>query len=174
MSDRIDGYAQALVSVARAEGNLESTRAQLADVARAVDGSDELRASLSNNLLPAAVRAQIVDDILANKASDTTRALVGMIVSAGRGGELSAIVDSFVRQVAADDGRRVATVRSAAPLTAEQQQRLAKALSAQAGGAVELDVIVDPSLVGGVVTALGDTVIDGSLRTRLGRLHEAF
>ena len=173
MSDRIDGYAQALVSVARAEGNLEATRSQLADVARMVDGSDELRASLSNNLLPAAVRGQIVDDILAGKASDTTRALVGMIVSAGRGGELTAIVNSFVQQVASGAGHQVATVRTASALTADQQQRLTRALSARVGFPVELEMVIDPTLVGGIVTSLGDTVIDGSLRTRLSQMHEA-
>ena len=54
-ADRISGYADALLSVARAEGDLDTTRTQLRDVARAVEGNDELRASLANNLLPARV-----------------------------------------------------------------------------------------------------------------------
>ena len=173
MSERIEGYARALVAVAEAEGDVEVIRSELAAVARAIEANDELRASVSNNLLPAAVRGQIVDDILANKASDTTRALVGMIVSAGHGGDLSAIVDAFTRQVAGGLGRRVATVRSAVPLTDDQKARLVKALSARAGGDVQLDTIVDPSVVGGVVTTLGDVVIDGSLKARLNQMREA-
>ncbi len=172
-ADRNAGYADALLAVARAEGNLETTRSQLGDVARAVDANEELRSSLSNNLLPAATRGQIVDDILAGKASDTTRALVGMIVSAGRGGDLSAIVSAFASAAAASSGSRVAVVRSAVALTEDQKARLSQALGAQAGGPIELENIVDPEVIGGAVTTIGDTVIDGSLRTKLNQLHDA-
>jgi F-type H+-transporting ATPase subunit delta len=172
-TDRITGYAEALLSVARAEGNLDTTRSQLRDVARAVQGNDQLRTSLANNLLPAATRAQIVDDILGGKASDTVRALVGMVVAAGRGGELTDIVQAFGDRAASASGNRVAVVRSAVPLTDDQQARLAQALTASAGGPVELENIVDPDLIGGAVTTIGDTVIDGSLRTKLNQMHEA-
>ena len=173
MSEHIEGYAQALLAVARADGSLEKTKEQLSDVARTVESNDDLRSTLSDNLLPAAVRGQIVDDILANKTSDTTRALVGMIVSAGKGADLSAIVSSFVAQAAGGDGRRVATVRSAVALTDDQKQRLAAALSKREGVDVELVTVLDPTVVGGAVTTMGDTVIDGSLRTRLDKMRDA-
>jgi len=172
-SDRVDGYAQALLSVARAEGNVDGIRSQLNDVARAVAGNEELRASLTNNLLPAATRVQIVDDILGGKSSDVVRGLVGMIVSSGRGSELGEIVDGFVNAAAASSGKRVATVRSAVALSDDQKTRLAHALSSSAGGPVELENIVDPDVVGGAVTTIGDTVIDGSVRTRLNQMREA-
>lgn len=172
-SDRVDGYAQALLSVARAEGNVDGIRSQLTDVARAVAGNEDLRASLANNLLPAATRVQIIDDILAGKSSDVVRSLVGMIVSAGRGSELGEIVDSFVNAAAAASGKRVATVRSAVALSEDQKVRLAHALGSSVGGPVELENIIDPDVVGGAVTTIGDTVIDGSLRTRLNQMREA-
>lgn len=172
-SDRVDGYAQALLSVARAEGDVEGIRSQLTDVARAVAGNDDLRVSLTNNLLPAATRTQIVDDILRGKSSDAVRGIIGMIVAAGRGAELGEIVEAFVQAAAAASGKRVATVRSAVALSEDQKTRLAHALSASAGGPVELENIVDPEVVGGAVTTIGDTVIDGSLRTRLNQMREA-
>ena len=172
-ADRVAGYADALLAVARAEGRLETARSELREVARAVEGSDELRSALSNNLLPAANRAQIVDDVLGGKSSDITRALVGMIVTAGRGGELSDIVDAFAEAAAAASGNRVAVVRSAVALTEDQKVRLTQALSASAGTQVELENIVDPELIGGAVTTIGDTVIDGSLRTKLNQMHDA-
>ena len=72
----VQGYADALLAVATAEGDLANTTTQLLDVARAVEGNEELRSSLSNNLLPSAVRGQIVSDLLANKATITVQALV--------------------------------------------------------------------------------------------------
>lgn len=172
-ADRIAGYAEALLSVARAEGNVETTRSELRDVARAVEGNDELRSALANNLLPAATRGQIVDDLLGGKASDTVRALVGMVVASGRGSELGDIVSSFVDKAASASGNRVAVVRSAVALTDDQKTRLAQALAASTGSSVELENIVDPEVIGGAVTTIGDTVIDGSLRTKLNQMHEA-
>jgi F-type H+-transporting ATPase subunit delta len=167
------GYAQALLAVARAEGNVETTRNQLGDIARAFEANDELVATLGNNLLPVASRLQIVDDLLSGKATDTVRALVGMVVSAGRGGEFASIVDEFRAAAAAAGGKRVATVRTAVPLTDDQKSRLAHALSTSIGSAVELENIVDPEVVGGAVTTIGDTVIDGTVRTRLNKLRDA-
>ncbi|MCB1259187.1 MAG: ATP synthase F1 subunit delta, partial [Acidimicrobiales bacterium] len=70
--------------------------------------------------------------------------------------------------------RSVAEVRSAVELSEEQRTRLASALSAKLGRDVDVVVVVDPSVVGGLVTQVGDTVIDGSVRTRLAQLKEAF
>lgn len=171
--DAHTGYAEGLLAIAKAEGDVDTTKSQLADVARAISGNEELRSTLSNNLVPAAVRGQIVDDLLAGKSTDVVRAIVGMIIGAGRGGQLNEIVQSFIGLAASSLGREVATVRSAVALTDAQQTQLAAALKQKTGADVELQVVVDPSVVGGAVTTIGDTVIDGSLRTRLAQMREA-
>ncbi len=169
----VQGYADALLAVASSEGDLANTKAQLLDVARAVDGNEELRSSLSNNLLPSAVRGQIVSDLLANKASTTVQALVSLIVTGGKGAQLGEIVNAFAANAATAGGKNLAVVRTAVPLSDSQRTRLAAALASTAGGEVEIQEEIDPSVVGGVVTTIGDTVIDGSLRTRLNQIREA-
>jgi F-type H+-transporting ATPase subunit delta len=169
----VQGYADALLAVASSDGDLASTKAQLLDVARAVEGNEELRSSLSNNLLPSAVRGQIVSDLLANKASTTVQALVSLIVTAGKGAQLGEIVNTFAANAASASGKNLAIVRTAVPLSDSQRTRLATALASTAGGEVEIQEEIDPSVVGGVVTTIGDTVIDGSLRTRLNQIREA-
>jgi F-type H+-transporting ATPase subunit delta len=67
----------------------------------------------------------------------------------------------------------VAEVRSAVNLTADQRERLVEALNAATGKQVALKVIVDPSVMGGIVAQAGDAVIDGSVRHRLGQLKQA-
>jgi len=166
-------YADAIHSIASAEGNLAGTRAELSAFSSAVQSNGELRSSLANNLLPAETRNGIIDDLLKGKASNTTRAIIGMIVSAGRGGDLSQIVDAFASKAASASGNRLAVVRSAVPLSADQQARLSAALAQQAGGPVELQTEIDPTVVGGVVTTLGDVVIDGSVRSRINKMREA-
>lgn len=173
MSDQITGYADALLAVARADGNVAGVKSELVAVSNAIEGNEELRQSLSNNLLPASTRNQILDDILQNKVTDTTRALAGMIISAGKGSAFGEIVNSFVSRSASAGGAQVATVRSAVALTEDQKTRLSQALKTSTGNDVELQVVVDPSVVGGAVTTIGDTVIDGSLRTRLNQMRDA-
>lgn len=174
MSDRITNYAQAMLAVAEAEGSVDEVSDELFRFARALDGNDELRSALTDQRIEASRRQQIVEDLLGGRASATTVGLVSMAVGAGRAGELSKIADKVVELGASRRGREVALVRSAVPLTDEQQQRLTDALVRAHGGELDVRVQVDPTIVGGIVTQIGDTVMDGSVRTRLAQLRDAF
>jgi len=66
----------------------------------------------------------------------------------------------------------VAEVRTAFPLDASQQSRLAEALGKATNRKVTVKVIIDPTVLGGIVARVGDTVIDGSVRSRLEQLRE--
>jgi F-type H+-transporting ATPase subunit delta len=167
MADRIDGYVTALFEVAKAEGNLDEVEDELFRFARSLESSDELRTALMDDLVPVARRQAIVEDLFGARASTTTTALVSFVVGAGRGRDLPAIVGRLVERAAAEKDKELAEVRSAIALTDDQQQRLAAALANATGKQVEVKVIVDPSVLGGMVATVGDTVIDGSVRTRL-------
>ena len=106
-------------------------------------------------------------------ASRTT-ALVSMVVGAGRGRELPEIINKLVEKIAQSSNKVVAEARTAVNLTDDQRQRLAAALSAATGKAVEVKVIVDPRVLGGIVAQIGDSVIDGSVRHRLEQLRKTF
>jgi len=171
MSDnRIDGYARALFEVARAEGNIDEVEDELFRFARSYESSDALRNALTDEKIPAAKRQAIVEDLLGGKATSTTTQLISMVVGAGRGRDLPAIVDKLVARASSSKNLEVAEVRTAVPLTDEQQTRLAAALTNATGKAVNLKVVVDPSVIGGLVATVGDTVIDGSVRTRIDQL----
>ena len=93
--------------------------------------------------------------------------LLGFLVDQGRGKDLPKIVEAL-SEVAADQRRkRLAEVRSAVPLRAEQRTKLQDALSKATGTDVEVKVIVDPAVIGGVVARVGDQVFDGSIRRKL-------
>lgn len=172
--DRTSAYARAMFDVARAEGDIARIGDELFRFARALEGSDELRTALIDPHLPASRRQQIVEDLLGGRAEPATISLVSMAVGTGRGRELPSIIDSLVQMSAAESNKAVAEVRSAVELTAEQRGRLADAIQQATGKQVEVKVVVDPSVLGGVVTTVGDTVIDGSVRTRLEQLKQSF
>jgi F-type H+-transporting ATPase subunit delta len=172
--DRTRTYASALLDVARAEGALGEVEDELFRFARLLESNDELRTALTDQALPASRRQQIVEDLLGGRANPITTALVSMVVGIGRARDLAAIIDELVKLSAAEAKREVAEVRSAVELTDDQKQRLAAALEAATGKHVELKVIVDPTVLGGIVAQVGDTVIDGSVRTGLSQLKTVF
>jgi F-type H+-transporting ATPase subunit delta len=171
--DRALAYAEALFAVARAEGTLDEVEDELFRFSQTLRGNDELRNALTDANIPAARRQQIVEDLLGGKASPTTVALVSMVVGTGRARQLPSIIERLVEMSAAEANKEVAEVRTAVPLTDDQRDRLAKALEDATGKQVEVKVVVDPSVLGGIVAQVGDTVIDGSVRRRLDQLKNA-
>jgi F-type H+-transporting ATPase subunit delta len=171
MSDnRIEGYSRALFEIARAEGTLDEVEDELFRFARSYESSDELRNALTDDQIPAAKRQSIIEDLLGGKATGTTTQLVSMVVGSGRARDLPAIIDKLVARASSAKNLEVAEVRTAVALTADQQARLQAALVNATGKQVNLKVVVDPSVIGGVVATVGDTVIDGSVRTRIDQL----
>ncbi len=171
-TNRVEAYARAFLGIAAAEGRPGDVEDDLFRFARALEANDELRAALVDRSVPAERRIAVVESLMGGKASPASVGLVSMVVGADRGGDLSAIVDRFLELSAAERSREVAEVRSAVPLDEPLRQRLEQALSASTGKQVEVKVIVDPSVLGGVVARIGDTVIDGSVRRRLEQLKE--
>src|SRR5438105_12789264 len=159
--DRINSYAEAMFGVARAEGTIDEVEDELFRFARALEGSDELREALTDPHIPASRRQQIVEDLLGRRATSVTTALVLMVVGIGRGRDLPAIIGSLVQKAAAANDRAVAEVRTTVELSAAQRERLAQAINKATGKVVELKVIIDPTVLGGVITTIGDSVIDG-------------
>ena len=89
----------------------------------------------------------------------------------GRIQELPKLAAEFRRLDNERKGITHATATSASPLTKDEVAALARRLEEYTGGRVELDVQVDPSLLGGLVVRVGDRLIDGSVRSRLERLR---
>ena len=171
-ADRVEAYATALFAVALAEGSLETVEEELFRVARTFEGNDDLRSTLTDEAIPVERRQGIVEDLLGERASPVTTALVSFVVGAGRARDLPAIVDKLVEQAAQQRSEAVAEVRSAIPLDDDQRERLAEALGNATGMQVSIKAVVDPSILGGIVAEIGDTVIDGSVRHRLEQLRE--
>jgi len=114
----------------------------------------------------------VVEELMGGRALDVSSALAAFVAGVGRAGDLPAIVDRFVAKAAHEREREIAEVRSAVALDDQQRDRLAQALSKATGKEVEVKVVVDPKVLGGLVATVGDTVIDGTVRHRLDQLRE--
>jgi len=169
--DGIDVAATAAeVAAADRTSDLDSLEDDVFRFERIVDANPQLRSALSDRRAPASARAALVHALLDDKASVAAVRLVTAAVADLRGRSLETALTEVQALVAALQDRVVAVVRIAAPLTPEQRARLQDELSRTVGHTVQLNVIEDPTVIGGFVAEIGDTVIDASIASRL---HEA-
>ncbi|MGH3363053.1 MAG: F0F1 ATP synthase subunit delta [Nocardioides sp.] len=139
---------------------------ELFAVRRLIDTHPELRSALSDQSRSAADRTGLLHGLLDGKTLPATTLLVGEAISGGHGTVDSTLEDYLVLAAAALD-EAVATVHAARELTPQEQDRLVAALSKQYGTQVQLHVVVDPDLVGGMRVQIRDDVIDGTVAGRL-------
>ena|ERR687892_2720304 len=168
----IHGYAEALFRVVRAEGELDRVEDELYRFGKTLETNHELKQALSDQTLEKGQRVKILEELLGDKVSEHTLGLLTFIVSQGRARHLPQILEEVSELAAEARNSVVAEVRTAIPLDGEQRKKLAEALSKATGKRVEVKVLVDPSVIGGVVAKVGDTVIDGTIKHRLEQLRE--
>lgn len=168
----VEEYARALLAVAEAEGELADVEEELYRFGKAVEREPGLRDALTDPALPAERKRAVVEELLGRKASRHTVNLLGFLIDQGRARDLPKIVEALTELAAEQRRKVVAEVRSAVPLDEERRERLARALSRATGKDVELRVLVDPAVIGGVVARVGDQVFDGTIRHRLQQARE--
>lgn len=171
-TERIDGYATAVLERIPGERELGNIEDELFRFMRVVDGSDELRAALTDRSVPVDARHGIVTDLLQARATAASVSLAAYTTHVGRPRDYVDLLAHIVDRVAAENNRRLAEVHAPVDLDEEQRRQLAAALARVVGRDVEVRVTVDPSVLGGFVATIGDTVVDGSARHRLELLKE--
>ncbi len=169
--NRVSGYAAAVFEEVTV-GELEEIEDQLFRFARTVENSRPLRHALGDRDLPVSRRQQVISQLMGDQVLPATQRLAAYAVRGGRARDIVATLDSLVVDAARARGWRVARVQSADDVDGDQRRSLSDALAQLAGNPVELQVTIDPSLLGGVVVQVGDLLVDGSARHRLDELKE--
>jgi F-type H+-transporting ATPase subunit delta len=168
----VKGYAQALFVVAEAEGELDRVEDELYRFGKAVESQPKLREALTDPSMPVERKRAVIEEILSDRASRHTTTLLGFLVEQGRAKDLPKIIQALAEVAAEQRRKAMAEVVSAVPLDDQRRDKLVKALSKATGRDVELKVLVDPSLVGGIVARVGDQVFDGSVKRKLDLARE--
>jgi F-type H+-transporting ATPase subunit delta len=157
---------RALFGAAQLVGKLDQVEEELFRFGRAVAADSELRAALDDRNAPVAIRQQLVADLLGRKADAITVKLAQRGVASTRRA-FEPTLEEYLRLAAATRRRSIATVTVARPLSEEQRQRLQEILIGKLGRQVNLQVVVDPNVLGGARVKVGDEVIEGTVAGRL-------
>ncbi len=167
-------YAKALFQLASESGQVAPVRAELDELDALLRASPALAGVLLQPLQPVeqrrAVLASVADRL---GAGPLLRSFYQVLIEHRRLVDLGAIRAEYGRLADEQAGLRHASVRTVRPLSEAQSERLRQALAARLGHEVELEVTLDPALIGGHVVQVGDLVFDGSLRTQLRQLRSS-
>jgi F-type H+-transporting ATPase subunit delta len=163
----VRGYAEAVLQVAEAEGEVDAVVDQLYALAKLLERDARLREAVTDPALPVENKRALVADVLGTRANPNAVNVFTFLLEQGRAHEAGKIIQELADVAAERRQHQLAEVRSAVPLDEARRRRLADALSLATGKRIELRVLVDPSVVGGVVARVGDEIFDGTVRGRL-------
>ena len=167
-------YAKAVLEIGVELGQLDGIVDEMTAFAAAWDGSPELRNAIENPLVAQAAKKAVIGEVASRiGASPTTRHTVLLLVDRRRARSLPYLAQTLRELADARKGLLRAEVTTAAPLSDTYYARLEAQLEKMTGKRVVVERRTDPALIAGVVTRIGDRILDGSLRTRLQSLRDA-
>jgi F-type H+-transporting ATPase subunit delta len=165
-------YTNALADIALAQGAAEPAMKQLADISAVYAESAELRNFLSSPAVSREDKHGVLEKIAGRLGcSKIIRNFLFVIADHHRTHIIPEITSIFQQVIRQRQGLAEAEVSSAVELSAPQRADLAKSLEKLTGKKIETKYSLDPALLGGAVVRIGDTIYDGSLRTRLTELR---
>lgn len=157
---------QGVRAVFQQSGAVGRVQEEIFRFARVLEGNSDLQATLTDPLIEVAARQRLVADLLASQAHPATVQLVQRSVQR-RGRTLVKTLDDYV-EVAAQIGRHtLARVTVAQPLNAEQLTKMRTQLTRIYGTSIDIQIDIDPEVLGGARIEIGDDLIDGTVQNRL-------
>ena len=167
-------YAKALLLIGKDDGKAETYRSELEGFSSLIDRENELERAISNPLYDSLDRKNVLHAVIDKiNVSNVMKAFLLLLFDKGRIGFLSDI-NEFYQKIADElKGVARANLASATELSAEVIEKIRKTLSNMTGKDVILEFEQDPSLIGGIVSRIGDLVLDGSIKTQLLNMKES-
>lgn len=164
-------YAQALTQEAQQNESLAEVDADVALVDETLANSRDLRTMLTSPIVPRAKKATILRRLFEGRVSPLTSGFLRLLVEKERDDVIPEILDAYRELRDERSGTVEATVQTATPLSPAEAERLKSALEARVGSTIRMRVLLEPSLIGGLVVRVGDVVYDRSVRHQLQTLR---
>ncbi|MFC1811792.1 ATP synthase F1 subunit delta [Thermodesulfobacteriota bacterium] len=167
-------YAKALLLIGKEDDKTETYREELDGFASLIEREKELEQAISNPLYDVADRKKVLLSILEKlNLSKVMTSFLVLLFDKKRFGFLSNVNEFYQKLADELQGIARANLVSATELSSETVEKIRTTLSEMTGKDIILDVEQDPGLIGGVVSRIGDLVLDGSIRTQLFNMRES-
>ncbi len=167
-------YALALFELARDEKQIETVGGSLATLRRALDESEDLRTLIGSPLVGREDQGKAIGAVAESLGLDKlTGNFVGVLARNRRLSRLPAVIRAFNLLAARHRGEITAEITSARPLDDDQISEIKQHLRTRMGRDINVDLNVDPAILGGLTVKIGSQLIDSSIRTKLNTLAHA-
>jgi F-type H+-transporting ATPase subunit delta len=167
-------YAKALLLIGKEDGNTETYREELAGISELVENEKTLAQAINNPLYNAEGRKKVLESIIEKLGlSGVMKSFLTLLFDKRRFAYLISINDFYQKLADELKGISRASLVSATELSSETVEKIRATLSEKTGKDIILDVEEDPGLIGGIVTRIGDLVLDGSIKTQLLNMRES-
>ena len=158
-------YAQAVFEIALEDNKLKEWQSTLIKIAKLIE-DEEFVALVENPKVPFDLKMKLVQEKL-GKTSPMALNLVYLLISKGKLKTVSQIVEEYGYLMNEHYGIKSAQVTTAIPLDTVEMDKLGQRLEAVTGKKVTMNVQVNPDILGGFIARIDDSLIDGSIRSRL-------
>jgi len=166
-------YAKALLLIGKEDGQAETYKEELGSFSGLISENKELEQAISNPLYDADGRKKVLKAVIEGlEVSGVLKAFLLLLFDKGRIGFIDSINDFYQKLADELKGVARASLVSATELSSETIEKIRESLSKMTGKEVKLEVEQDPDLIGGIVTRIGDLVLDGSIKTQLLNMRE--
>ncbi|HSM75691.1 MAG TPA: ATP synthase F1 subunit delta [Desulfobacterales bacterium] len=167
-------YAKALLLIGKEDGQAETYKKELAAVPGLIAQHEALGLTLSNPLYDEAGRKEVLKSLIEKlELSQLMSSFLLFVFDKGRINFLVSINEFYQKLADELKGIARASLVSATELSSETVEKIRDALSKKTGRNIILEVEQDPGLIGGIITRIGDLVLDGSVRTQLLNMRES-
>ena len=160
-------------TAANADGNLDRIQEELFAFETLLGDNADLRSALAIANVEAHFKSELLAAVIGGKVAPSTLRLVTELVNALNGRNIELTLDLYIQTVAARRNRSIAVIRTRSALTAVQSEKLTALLTKQMGQPVQLNVEIDPSVLGGISIRFKDEMIDGTISTRVAEAGRA-
>jgi F-type H+-transporting ATPase subunit delta len=167
-------YAKALLLIGKEDGKAETYRKELNDIAALIAGNPSLEQAVNNPLYNADGRRRVLKTVIGKLGlSNVMTSFLLLLFDKGRIGFLGSIDEFYAKMADELKGVARASLVSAIKLSDDTVEKIRETLSRKTGKDIVLEVEQDPGLIGGIVTKIGDLVLDGSIKTQLLNMRES-
>ncbi len=167
-------YAKSLIELAEEKGILEQVQSDMKMFSQTVNQNRDFQLLLRNPIVKPDKKQAIINSIFKGKVQEMTLAFFNIVARKNRESLLEFIAEEFLRQYNEIKNIQRASVTTATPLSVELRNELGQRLATQTGKFIELEEIIDPTLIGGFVLRVGDKQIDSSVKYKLRKLKNSF
>jgi F-type H+-transporting ATPase subunit delta len=168
----IKRYATALFDIATEENKMQQYELEVQTIVKALGDEPDFTGILQNQKITLDEKLKVIEKVFASQVSASIVGLMALVVKKGRQQFLIQILQTFLELVKKQKGILKASVTSAVELKAEQIEKIKSQLENGTKSQVEMETVVDPSIIAGLVIRVGDKVVDASVQGKMQALKK--